>query len=94
MQFETFNQSLKGIEPPEGITVYLHAMWYDGHNDWGKAHNIVDGLGDAAACWVHAYLHRKEGDSWNADYWYRKAGKKRTDISLEHEWEIIVRSLL
>ena len=94
MQFETFKQSVKGIKPPEGTIVYLLAMWYDNHNNWLEAHNIVDGLGNATAWWFHAYFHRKQGDSWNADYWYRKAGKKRTDISLEQEWEIIVRSLL
>jgi len=94
MQFETFHQSLQHTNPPTGITVYLLAMWYDGHGDWDKAHSIVDSLEDSTACWVHAYLHRREGDIWNADYWYRKANKKRPDISLQEEWETIVKALL
>ncbi len=94
MQFETFQQTIKEPSPPEGITVYLSAMWYEGHGNWDKAHSMVDHLEDTIACWVHAYLHRKEGDTWNADYWYRKAGRKRPDVSLQQEWEIIVKALL
>jgi hypothetical protein len=94
MQFEMFQQSIKGNEPPAGIAVYLSAMWYDGHGNWDKAHSMIDHLQDTTACWVHAYLHRKEGDIWNADYWYRKAGKIRPDVSLQQEWEIIVKALL
>jgi hypothetical protein len=94
MVFETFRQSIKGETPPAGITVYLLAMWYDAHGNWDQAHRMVDNLEDVTACWVHAYLHRKEGDQWNADYWYRKAGKKRPDISLTQEWESVVKALL
>jgi hypothetical protein len=94
MEFENFQQSLKNETPPENTTGHLLAMWYDGHGNWNMAHNMVDGLEDKTACWVHAYLHRKEGDIWNADYWYRKAGKNRPDVSLEKEWESIVKSLL
>lgn len=93
MEFENFQQSLKNETPPENTTVYLLAMWYDGRGNWNKAHNIVDSLEDKTASWVHAYLHRKEGDIWNADYWYRKAGKNRPDVSLQNEWETIVKSL-
>lgn len=94
MQFENFQQSIKQDKLPTGISVYLQAMWYDESGDWNKAHNMVDNLEDTTACWVHAYLHRKEGDQWNADYWYRKAGRKRPDISLQQEWETIVKALL
>jgi hypothetical protein len=93
MQFEIFQQSLKDASPPKNLSVYQLAMWYDGQGNWAKAHSLVDSLEDATACWVHAYLHRKEGDQWNADYWYRKAGKKRPDISLQQEWESIVKVL-
>ncbi len=93
MQFETFQQSIKATTPPVNLTVYLLAMWYEGHGDWNMAHSLVDSLEDSTACWVHAYLHRKEGDVWNADYWYRKAGKKRPDISLQEEWNTIVKAL-
>lgn len=94
MEFEDFKRSISDAAPAAGCSVYLQAMWYDGHGDWVKAHHLVDSLNDPTACWVHAYLHRKEGDLWNADYWYRKAAKKRPDISLAQEWEIIVRALL
>lgn len=94
MQFETFQNSVNDLEPPVGISVYLLAMWYDGIGNWERAHSMVDSLADPTACWVHAYLHRKEGDSWNADYWYRKAGKMRPGISLQQEWDIIVKALL
>jgi hypothetical protein len=93
MEFETFEQSLKSTIPPATISVYLLAMWYDNKGDWNKAHSLVDSMEDATACWVHAYLHRKEGDQWNADYWYRKADKKRPYISLQQEWESIVKTL-
>ncbi len=94
MTFENFQQSIKSGLPPQGITVYLLAMWHDGQGNWNKAHSLVDSLEDATACWVHAYLHRKEGDNRNADYWYRKANKKRPDVSLQQEWETIVEPLL
>ncbi|CAN5515341.1 hypothetical protein BH10BAC3_BH10BAC3_13840 [soil metagenome] len=89
-----FKASLALTEPPENLSVYLKALWYDSKGDWTTAHEQVDSLNDAAACWVHAYLHRKEGDTWNADYWYRKANKKRPAVSLQDEWEEIVTALL
>jgi hypothetical protein len=55
---------------------------------------VVDQLGDKDSAWVHAYLHRKEGDVWNADYWYSKAGKVRPKVSLEEEWENLVNYFL
>lgn len=94
MQLAVFQQSIKDNKLPAGISVYLQAMWYDGNGNWDKAHSMVDNLTDTRACWVHAYLHRKEGDIWNADYWYRKAGKERPGITLQEEWEMIVKALL
>ena len=55
---------------------------------------MIDHLHDETACWVHGYLHRKEGDFGNADYWYRRAGKARPSVSLNKEWEAIVKELL
>ena len=85
-----FKASLKLAEPNTGLSVQLKSLWYDGKGDWHKAHAQVDQLTDRASAWVHAYLHRKEGDSWNADYWYRKAGRTRPETSLEKEWEELV----
>lgn len=68
----------------------LKALWYDGKGDWKKAHDQVDHLSGKTAARIHAYLHRKEGDLWNADYWYSKAGEKRPNQTLEEEWEDLV----
>jgi len=89
-----YKESLLQATPPAGLSVYLQSLWYDGKGDWDKAHSLVDSLEDKAACWVHAYLHRKEGDTWNADYWYRRAGKTRPSVNLQQEWETIAAALL
>jgi hypothetical protein len=94
MLFDIFQQSVQAKLMPENISVYLQAMWQDATGNWNAAHHLVDHLEDAHACRVHAYLHRKEGDLWNADYWYRKAGKKRPELSLQQEWDDIVKALL
>jgi hypothetical protein len=93
MTFEQFQQSLQNQHPPD-VPDYLKALWHDGKGNWEKAHHIIQDIEDKTAAWIHAYLHRKEGDLWNADYWYNRAGKKRPDISLQEEWEQIVNSLL
>lgn len=72
----------------------LIALWYDGNGNWEKAHDQVDHLTTKSASRVHAYLHRKEGDTWNADYWYRKAGEKCPGISLDAEWKELVERFL
>jgi hypothetical protein len=94
MQFEAFLQSISGSTPPLKSSVYLQSMWYDAKGDWHEAHSLVDHMHDVTACWVHAYLHRKEDDIANADYWYHRAGKIRPSVSLEEEWETIVRVIL
>ncbi|AMR32583.1 hypothetical protein A0256_14700 [Mucilaginibacter sp. PAMC 26640] len=85
-----FKSSLTADQPNSQLSVQLKSLWYDGKGNWHQAHAQVDQLNDQASAWVHAYLHRKEGDNWNADYWYRKAGKKRPEVSLEKEWEELV----
>jgi hypothetical protein len=89
-----FKESLKHDTPPSGITLALEALWHDGKGDWDRAHDLINDLEDKQSAHVHAYLHRKEGDLWNADYWYRRAGKQRPSASLEEEWEDLVRSFL
>lgn len=73
-----------------GLRPQLTSLWYDGKGDWSQAHNQVDHLTDKESAWVHAYLHRKEGDIPNADYWYSKAGQTRPKVSLQQEWEQLV----
>ncbi len=93
MTVEQFKSSLQSTIPA-GLTVYLESLWYDGKGDWEKSHTIIQDVEDKEAAWIHAYLHRKEGDIWNADYWYSKAGRTRPSVSLQQEWEDIVRQLL
>lgn len=85
-----FKTSLNAKEPDPELAVQLKALWYDSKGNWNLAHQQVDQLSDRESAWVHAYLHRKEGDTGNADYWYRKSGKVRPDISLAQEWEALV----
>ncbi len=89
-----FKASLQSEQPGDWLSVQLKSLWYDGKGDWPRAHAEVDQLSDLPSAWVHAYLHRKEGDVWNADYWYRKAGKTRPQVSLEVEWEALVKQFL
>ncbi len=94
MNYADFISSIENISPSGQISVYLKALWLDAKEDWSGAHHLIDDMEDANAYWVHAYLHRKEGDNSNANYWYRKAGKPMPSFSLEQEWENIVKALL
>ncbi len=96
MKLFEFRETLLGNEPPQNVSVYLQALWFDAKKDWDKAHEIIQDIPDENASWIHAYLHRKEGDVFNAGYWYSRAGKKRPDasFSLEKEWEEIAEALL
>jgi hypothetical protein len=84
-------QSLKNPPP---LSTLLVALWYDAQEDWYKAHEIAQDIETPDGALVHAYLHRKEGDSSNANYWYRQAGKKIPTQTLKQEWEEIVTELL
>jgi hypothetical protein len=91
MKFEEFKASLKQEAPPAGITASLAALWYAGKGDWEQAHNIAQDIPTPEGSWVHAYLHRQEGDEWNANYWYNRAGRANPGNLLEKEWEEMVR---
>ena len=91
---QEFKESLSQTESPPALSDYLLALWYDGRGDWKRSHEIIQDIEDTTAAWIHAYLHRKEGDIGNADYGYRHAGKSMPDYSLQQEWENIVRALL
>jgi hypothetical protein len=94
MNFETFQQSLSNTTPPTGASIYIQSLWYDGKGNWDQAHNLIQDLNDKNASWIHAYLHRKEGDVWNANYWYTKAGQRMPGYTLEQEWEELVKAML
>lgn len=85
--FEEFNKSLSLKDPPDDLSVYLISLWFDARGDWEKAHVTIQDTDDSSASWIHAYLHRKEGDIGNADYWYRRAERKRPTITLQEEWK-------
>jgi hypothetical protein len=77
----------KNLEAPlNTFSPELKSLWYDLKGNWDLAHDQVDHLDGKSAARVHAYLHRKEGDQWNADYWYRRAGEKRSSLTLDQEW--------
>ena len=94
MDFDAFRRSLSASEPPAGHAPALQALWWDAKGDWDKAHDCAQAQDDAAGAWVHAYLHRKEGDAANAGYWYRRAGRAAARHDLDEEWTAIARALL
>ena len=94
MDFSGFQKSLTASSPPVNLSVYLQSLWYDAKGDWNRSHEIIQNIEDKTAAWIHAYLHRKEGDIGNADYWYRRAGKDRPTSTLQDEWKNIVNTLL
>lgn len=94
MGIESFLASLALDQPPESLSPALSALWWDGKGNWQLAHGLIDELETPDAMAVHAYLHRKEGETWNADYWYRKAGQTFRRSSLHAEWEALVEGLL
>lgn len=93
MNSKAFKDSIKNNQPDADLSVQLKALWYDAKGDWHTAHSMIDQLTDKTSAHVHAYLHRKEGDTYNADYWYTRAGEKRPSIPLNEEWEKLVEKL-
>ncbi len=91
--YETIQSTPEDAEPQQSWSPEIRALWYDRQGDWDKAHELVQDADSGNGAWVHAYLHRKEGDLWNADYWYRKAGKKRPEFSLSEEWQDILKEI-
>jgi hypothetical protein len=94
MTLAEFKQSQSKAQPPAGLSVALAALWWAGKDDWDKAHKIVMDEDGKDCAWVHAYLHRVEGDLENARYWYRQAGKPAASGTLPAEWAAIISSLL
>jgi len=89
-----FKQSLKAKVPPAAVSAALQALWWAANDDWDKAHRIVMNAQGPDCAWVHAYLHRVEGDLDNANYWYRQARRKPATVELVSEWNEIVAALL
>lgn len=91
MSFEDF---ARGSVPPAGAGPALLALWHDARGDWNQAHALAQEDNGRDGAWVHAYLHRKEGDGVNAGYWYARAGRPAASGDLRAEWEAIARALL
>ena len=94
MILDDFRKSLDATEPPTGLSLALAGLWWDAKGDWTRAHESAQQDEGKDGSWVHAYLHRKEGDQGNAAYWYSRAGKPVCRESLDAEWVSIVTHLL
>src|SRR6186713_1347190 len=94
MTLAQFRETLTSTEPPPALGAALAALWHDGRGDWDAAHRVAQDIDTPEGAWIHAYLHRKEGDPSNAAYWYRRAKQPVASDNLETEWARIVRSLL
>jgi hypothetical protein len=94
MTIDDFKTTLNEAAPPAHLRPPLAALWWDAKGDWAQAHSIVDSLDTPHAMAVHAFLHRKEGAEWNANYWYSRAGRRFHRSTLEAEWEALALGLL
>jgi hypothetical protein len=94
MTLQEFKTTLTESKPPRFSNNLLTALWHDANGNWIAAHNVAQDEHSAEGSWVHAYLHRKEGDNGNAAYWYNRAKRTLPSISLADEWEEIVKALL
>ena len=92
---DAFRSSLSGDAPPAEVGPALQALWWLGKGDWNEAHKVCQGHEDNDDCnWVHAHLHRQEGDLRNAGGWYSRAGKTMPDHSLQQEWDLLAAEFL
>ena len=95
MTLKEFTQTLSNDSPPQNISKVLEALWHDGKGDWITAHEIAQTQeGVQSYDQLHAYLHRKEGDNWNANYWYKRAKITMPDTNLVQEWTGLVQEQL
>ena len=94
MTLDQFTETLRDASVPSGLSPGLRALWLDGRGDWDAAHDAAQEIENVTGAWVHAYLHRKEGDEGNAAYWYNRASKPVCRVTLDEEWRQIVSALL
>ncbi|MGB3149268.1 MAG: hypothetical protein WBB27_01290 [Maribacter sp.] len=92
--YTEFQHTLSEASPPDDWPEALKAMWFDAKGDWESAHNIAQDMHNELGSWMHAYLHRKEGDRFNAGYWYCQAGRSYPQVSLEAELRKMVEFVL
>ena len=94
MTLDDFKNSLSATAEPSGLTPPLRALWWAGRGEWDRAHQMTNAIDTPTGAWIHAHLHRQEGDLANARYWYGRAAKPEFDGSIEAEWAAIVSALL
>jgi len=92
--YQHFQETLQGEHPPHEWPDGLKAMWFDAKGNWNASHDIAQDMHTNMGSWIHAYLHRKEGDEWNAGYWYRRANKVFPKNTQEEELKDIVEDIL
>ena len=85
---------LRSLTSPEALSLPVQALWHDAHGNWEKAHELAQRSGSCDGDWVHAYLHRKEGDEGNAQYWYSRSGHSKPALSVDEEWTQLATALL
>lgn len=94
MTLAELQASLSANAPPSDAPKLVQALWHDAQGHWDEAHEIAQAVEDGDGAWVHAYLHRKEGDQSNAEYWYSRAGRPPSRAALDEEWAEIATALL
>jgi hypothetical protein len=94
VELADFKKTLANPQPPESLSEPLRALWFDAKGQFAEAHDIASNLPDPAGALLHAYLHRKEGDQDNAEYWYRRAGTEVPDGTAHAEWTALVERFL
>jgi hypothetical protein len=93
MTINEFKSSIEEKSLPGGLNDLQKALWYDAKGEWDKAHEIAQGINNFSGSLIHAYLHRKEGDVSNANYWYAKADRKMPNVALSEEWDQLVEEM-
>jgi hypothetical protein len=94
MTIDELRATIDAKAPPAGLKPAVVALWHDARGDWDAAHRVAQDIAGDDGSWVHAYLHRKEGDLSNAAYWYRRAGRAVESGTLLEEWNRIAAELL
>lgn len=90
VSFEDFLKACQNDHPPKPWPKGLQSLWYDAKGNWNASHDIAQDLPSEPGYWIHAYLHRKEGDQFNANYWYRRASRPYPSLTLDEEFKLLV----
>lgn len=92
--YQEFANTLTASSPEADWPLALQSLWWDAKGDWNASHDIAQDMHNRIGSWIHAYLHRKEGDDWNAGYWYRQAGRTFPESTFEEELQELMESVI